>query len=224
MAPLLEGLVTDGAATVEKCVLHPSSSVTFCDIGANLTDPVFAGMYRGKQKHESDFDLVLERAMEAGVAQVIVTAGNLEESRAALELVKAQRSLPQAQQARQARLYCTVGVHPTRCDEFEAKAGADAANAAEAHLIALKELCDAASADAAASGGDPMVVAVGECGLDSNVLRKDFSNFPIGDDEWADQISLVGNTSDIECQLCKVVRGTSRCYNCTDYTENDDTA
>ena len=160
-------------ATIDKCLLHPSSSTTFCDIGANLTDPVFMGMYRGKQKHESDFDLVLERAMDAGVEQVIVTAGNLEESRAALKLVKAQRSLPQAQQARQARLYCTVGVHPTRCDEFEVKAGtggdgtgADAVDAAEAHLLALKELCDVASADAAAFGGDPLVVAIGECGLD----------------------------------------------------------
>lgn len=52
------------------------------------------------------------------------------------------------------RLYCTMGVHPTRCQEIE-----DSPEGPEAYWDALKVLLT----DAAASG---KVVAVGECGLD----------------------------------------------------------
>lgn len=55
---------------------------------------------------------------------MIVTAGTLEESRDALELVKAHSNL-----------YCTVGVHPTRCSEFFNKEGAG--GDPEAHVAAL---------------------------------------------------------------------------------------
>jgi TatD DNase family protein len=60
----------------------------FIDIGANLTDPMFHGIYRDKKYHESDFDLMLKRAFEGGLQKIIVTAGSLEESRSALELVQ----------------------------------------------------------------------------------------------------------------------------------------
>lgn len=52
------------------------------------------------------------------------------------------------------RLYCTVGVHPTRCQEIE-----DGPDGPEAYWDALKLLLK----DSAPSG---KVVAVGECGLD----------------------------------------------------------
>ena len=52
------------------------------------------------------------------------------------------------------RLYCTVGVHPTRCQEIE-----DSPDGPEAYWDALKVLLKAS----APSG---KVVAVGECGLD----------------------------------------------------------
>ncbi|KUF95247.1 Xylose isomerase [Phytophthora nicotianae] len=83
------------------------------DIGANLTDPVFTGLYRGKQKHEvtchgseglfislhaltcccflaiqSDLTAILARAKTFGVDKIIVTGGNLEESHKALQLAK----------------------------------------------------------------------------------------------------------------------------------------
>ncbi|CAB3363655.1 Hypothetical predicted protein [Cloeon dipterum] len=78
------------------------------DIGANLTDGMYKGIYNGTKRHEPDLACVLKRAWDAGVERIIVTGGSLEESREALELVKDNE-----------RLNCTVGVHPTRCGEFE---------------------------------------------------------------------------------------------------------
>lgn len=59
---------------------------------------------------------------------MIVTAGTLEESREALELVRQRPNL-----------YSTVGVHPTRCSEFfrDAKTGAESAGDPNSHLEAL---------------------------------------------------------------------------------------
>lgn len=52
------------------------------------------------------------------------------------------------------RLYCTIGVHPTRCKEIE-----DSSQGPEAYWDALRVLLKAHAAD-------DKVVAVGECGLD----------------------------------------------------------
>eukprot|EP00051_Salpingoeca_urceolata_P020500 m.308308 g.308308 ORF g.308308 m.308308 type:complete len:151 (+) comp19631_c1_seq12:246-698(+) len=79
-----------------------------CDIAVNLTDPMFRGSYRGKQKHEDDLDLVLARAEEAGVSQMMITGTSLSDSKAALEMA-----------AMKPGLFSTVGCHPTRCNEFE---------------------------------------------------------------------------------------------------------
>mmetsp|Transcript_53739 Transcript_53739/g.78489 ORF Transcript_53739/g.78489 Transcript_53739/m.78489 type:complete len:104 (-) Transcript_53739:399-710(-) len=78
------------------------------DIGANLLDPMFQGIYHGSRKHEADLGAVLDRAWSNGVEKIIITAGTLGEARAALRLARTDP-----------RLYCTVGVHPTRCREFE---------------------------------------------------------------------------------------------------------
>ena len=116
----------------------------YIDIGANLLDPMFAGEYHGKQAHEPDLDRVLERAWAAGVDRMIVTAGTLGEARAALELCR-----------RDPRLFCTVGVHPTRCGEFED----NALGGPDAYLAELVRVAE----EGKALG---KVVAVGECGLD----------------------------------------------------------
>ncbi|KAL8450381.1 hypothetical protein Emag_003227 [Eimeria magna] len=70
------------------------------DIGANLCDPMFEGK-------------VLRRAEAAGVPQLLLTTGSLAELHTNLKL--AQTYDPNCE-----RLFVTVGVHPTRCNEFAA--------------------------------------------------------------------------------------------------------
>ena len=127
-----------------------SGLIPMIDIGVNLTDTQFTGEYHGKQQHASDRDEVLERAYAAGVAKIMITGGNLEESQAALDLARGDAS---------GRLFSTVGVHPTRCSEFVA-----AADGPEAYLARLLALCEEGKAEG-------KVVAIGECGLDYDRLE-----------------------------------------------------
>lgn len=86
-----------------------SAILVHADIGANLLSSMYQGEYNGTTYHEPDLDAVLERAWASGVEKIIITAGTLAESRQALEMARTD-----------SRLFCTVGVHPTRCGEFEA--------------------------------------------------------------------------------------------------------
>ena len=89
------------------------------DIGVNLTDEVFSGVYRGKRAHDDDRALVLRRAREVGVTDAIVTAGTLEEAREVVEMVR-ERERSGEDATGTPRLRATCGVHPTRCGAFDA--------------------------------------------------------------------------------------------------------
>ncbi|KAF2918260.1 hypothetical protein DAI22_08g044900 [Oryza sativa Japonica Group] len=93
-----------------------STGVKLIDIAVNFTDGMFRGIYHGKQCHAADIPAVIARAWAAGVDRIIVTGGSLKESREVLEIAEtdAVMCLDDA-----GRLFCTVGVHPTRCGEFE---------------------------------------------------------------------------------------------------------
>ncbi|KAL6049070.1 TatD DNase [Balamuthia mandrillaris] len=119
---------------------------SFIDIGANLTDDMFEGRYNGKAAHESDWEDVLTRAWNIGMKKIIITAGNYEEAQKALALARKDE-----------RLFCTVGVHPTRCGEFD-----KAEEGAEQYLNNLLALIEA---------NRDKVVAVGEFGLDYDRLN-----------------------------------------------------
>lgn len=125
-----------------------ATTLRYIDIGANLLDGMYQGRYNDKAYHAPDLDAVLDRAFSAGVEKLIVTAGSLEESRAALKLARSH-----------AQLYCTVGVHPTRCGEFLAHP-----QGSEAYLEALQDIIRDGQRDS-------KVVAVGECGLDYDRLH-----------------------------------------------------
>lgn len=139
------------------------TQVRYIDIGANMLDDMFQGNYRGKQVHPPDFDAVLGRACAAGVERVIVTAGSLEESVAALNLVRSRRSGP-------VQLYTTVGVHPTRCLEF---LPVGARTEMERGMTAVAE---AQSADGGASGaqgiGGANEAEAALLALEGDVLRR----------------------------------------------------
>lgn len=117
----------------------------FIDIGANLTDPMYQGVYHGSQKHLPDLDKVLERSWNNNISKIIITAGNIEESKKALEIARTDE-----------RLFSTVGCHPTRCNEFEESGDPE---------VYLKSLSDLAA------DNKDKVVAIGEMGLDYDRLQ-----------------------------------------------------
>nr|KYP56958.1 Putative deoxyribonuclease TATDN1 [Cajanus cajan] len=123
------------------------AGIRMIDIAVNFTDGMFMGIYHGKQCHVSDIATVLNRAWAAGVQRIIVMCGSLEESREALAIAETD-----------GRLFCTVGVHPTRCKEFEESGDP------EKHFQALLSLAK----EGIQKG---KVVAIGECGLDYDRLH-----------------------------------------------------
>ena len=130
--------------------LDTKDGLKFIDIGANLLDSMYEGRYHGNDypAHENDLDAVLQRAWDAGVSKIIITAGNLSESKAALQLAM-----------RDERLFSTVGVHPTRCGEF-----ASHPDGPQAYMQSLLHVLEqGVKAN--------KVVAVGECGLDYDRLN-----------------------------------------------------
>jgi TatD DNase family protein len=104
---------------------------------------MFRGIYRDKRRHPSDWDQILQRSWDNNLEKIVVTAGSLEESRAALAIARSHPSL-----------YCTVGVHPTRCSEF----GIHSPERMRHTQQLLDIITDGMS--------DKKVVALGELGLD----------------------------------------------------------
>ncbi|CAG9764426.1 unnamed protein product [Ceutorhynchus assimilis] len=126
--------------------MNMASLRKFIDIGANLTDPMYQGIYNGSKKHESDLSSVLKRSWDSGLVKLIITGGNFEESKKAIELANTDD-----------KLYATVGCHPTRCSEFEQDG-----NNPDEYLNNLGNLVKENASK---------VVALGECGLDYDRLQ-----------------------------------------------------
>ncbi|KAK5779451.1 hypothetical protein RI543_003342 [Arxiozyma heterogenica] len=87
-------------------------SAKYYDIGFNLTDDMFRGLYHGKKYHESDISNILTRAYQRNVKTVLVTGSSIEESREVIKLIQEYQSKTPI------NLYHTIGVHPCCVNEF----------------------------------------------------------------------------------------------------------
>ncbi|XP_058466207.1 deoxyribonuclease TATDN1 [Malaya genurostris] len=133
------------------------------DIGANLTDPMFQGIYGNSSKHQPDLDIVLTRGWNGGLQKIIVTCGNVSDCSSAVNIVNTDD-----------RLFMTVGCHPTRCNEFDPDP--------EGYFQSLcKQIDDNRS----------KVVAIGECGLDYD--RLNFCDKEIQKKFFEQQLNLATN-------------------------------
>jgi TatD DNase family protein len=96
------------------------SRMQLIDIGANL----------GHDSFDHDLDAVLQRARDAGVAQMIVTGASREGSPKALQLAQAHPGF----------LYATAGVHPHHASEYTDECDAELrALHAHAEVVAVGE-------------------------------------------------------------------------------------
>lgn len=77
------------------------------DIGANLTDPMFQGIYHGTQKHASDLLNVLRRSSQMNITDIMITAGCEEDLIQSLSLLDGPLLAD-------IKFCTTVGIHPTQ--------------------------------------------------------------------------------------------------------------
>jgi len=118
------------------------------DIGINLTDTKYRGVYHGKRHHEADLPDVIKRALEAGCTKLMVTGSDLRESREAISLAEEYPGI----------IYATVGVHPCSAQKFDAYPGGAAAYLQELEALAVEGI------------EKGLVMAFGEIGLDYDRL------------------------------------------------------
>lgn len=114
------------------------------DIGANLTDAVFRGVYREVTKHPDDFEMILARSRTVGLEKILITVGTLADLEAAVSLAKSHPG----------QLFTTLGIHPTHCGEFLGDP--------EGHFLSICEHLELYK---------DHIVALGELGLDYDRLN-----------------------------------------------------
>jgi hypothetical protein len=102
----------------------PSRHPSYFDVAFNMTDEMFSGIYFGKARHPPDLNCVLNRASQANVTHMLAIPGSLQMLKETLEIAKEHP-----------HIFVSAGVHPTRCNEFEA-----GGSSADQYIAELKEL------------------------------------------------------------------------------------
>lgn len=156
-----------------------TGTTRFIDIGANLLDERFTeGVYHGHFRHNPDLDQVLERAIQGGVTHIVLTAGTLDDSREAVKMVRKWReqlleaSSSSSSSSSSLFVGCTVGVHPTRCQQEFVDIGAPATPSTGTTTARTADDVLQGLLDVARDGiQDQCVVAIGEIGLDYDRLE-----------------------------------------------------
>ena len=169
----------------------------YIDIGANLLDPMFRGIYRGSIKHASDLDTVLHRATLSGLSSIIITASDLIDSRRALHLC---RTINSSKQFPNLRLYSTAGVHPLSTRQLDFIKGKDElfsldesedfAPFIQPRPINKIEYIDALRDVIRDGTSDHTIVAIGECGLDFEESRLKFASIETQEKHLLFQLEL----------------------------------
>ncbi|CAG8976418.1 hypothetical protein HYALB_00008543 [Hymenoscyphus albidus] len=118
----------------------------YVDIGINLTDSVYTGLYHGTQRHPSDLSAVISRAQSIGCTKLLVTGSDISESGKAIDLAKEYPGT----------IYTTLGIHPCSSSSFTSE------ESASKIITELRTLYESAPANT--------VVAFGELGLDYDRL------------------------------------------------------
>lgn len=131
-----------------------SETIELIDIGANLMDDMFKGVYRNKQRHPGDLDAVLERAASSGVRKIIITSTTVEDAKIALDFIE---EVGKREAGPNVDLYTTIGIHPTNANCFEESAPSDGSE--HPIISALLQLFEEHPQRS-------RIVAVGEFGLD----------------------------------------------------------
>lgn len=164
---LLNTAITDDSKDDNQQQETKVQVLQFIDIGANLLDERFInGTYRGTYRHESDFANIIERATDIGMKKIIVTCGTIEESKQTIEMIRTKWR----HQYPNIHFTCTVGVHPTRCQQVFCPSNDDVSgnnDQDQKDTILLQELLHI-SLDGMK---DNTVVAIGEIGLDYDRLE-----------------------------------------------------
>ena len=102
----------DGSIPQNENKVH-SPVKRYVDIGINLSDATFRGVYHGKQAHEDDTVHVIQRAVDIGCLKMMVTGSDLEESQKAIRIAELFPGI----------CYATVGVHPCSAKSFDQHPG-----------------------------------------------------------------------------------------------------
>ncbi|KAI5864072.1 hypothetical protein GGS23DRAFT_562782 [Durotheca rogersii] len=97
-----------GPVSASPPVAQSTYKPRYIDIGINLADPIFRGLYHGKQRHPDDLSAVVSRAQQVGCQKLIVTGSDFPSSRHALEIAKEYPGV----------VYTTAGIHPCSSSIF----------------------------------------------------------------------------------------------------------
>jgi TatD DNase family protein len=121
---------------------------------------MFRGLYRGKSVHGDDSAMILKRATDAGVCQMLLTGTTLESSRQVYEAARENNNNLTGGGISGVLMKSTVGCHPTHCNEIHNSPDP------QAYVQELREL-----AQEGLSSSSPVIGAIGEIGLDYERLE-----------------------------------------------------